>query len=471
MKNRTFNARAGNRIIIGPRAPSAVDYVLILLFLVGIYLGAAAHLPGGIPIPCVVAGVAGLILLIKRAGDISERQFIPFVTILALYLISILFGPGEDYLREYFKGFIQLAYSLAIVYGFFLAASRLQRDQLARIFLWFCVFIAIGAALENYVQAFRDISDGFRQQVYSFGVYASDLRDQLFYGRIRPKLFTSEPSAMTFAYTLFAFAWYVLSRNRYKLLGYIGLIVIGYFLMRGPTLVLGMFLVPIYEFLLASRRGPPWAARLDSIRVVSGLVLAAVLLTATVFVGAIVYQERIATIFNGGDPSFFSRIVAPLLTAHDVISRHPFAGAGLTGWEVIQTTVQQIYATAPGMQGFKVDNAAFVVTNYFWLHWIFLGLFWGSVIIGAYTWFLHSLGVPSVAFCWIVWVVFGQASGGYVDPRTWSVLLMAATLAVIHDREARQEDLAKSIATRERLRERELQKARIRQANAGLSAS
>ena len=470
MRNPNPNARAGV-LVAKPRSPSAADHVLVFVFLVGIYLGVAAQLPGGIPIPCVVAGMAGLVLLIAHAGDINERQFIPFVTILALYLISILFGPGDDYLREYFKGFIQLAYSLAIVYGFFLAASRFQRDRLAGMFFWFCIFIIVGTTLENYVPAFRDISDAFRREVYSFGVYASDLRDQLFYGRIRPKLFTSEPSAVTFAYTLFIFSWYVLSRNRYKLIGYIGFIVIGYFLMRGPTLILGMFLVPIYEFLLASRRGPPWAARLDSIRVVTGFVLTAVLLTATIFVAAIVYQERIATIFNGGDPSFFSRIVAPLLTAQDVISKHPFSGAGLTGWEVIQTTVQQIYATAPGMQGFKVDNAAYVVTNYFWLHWIFLGLFWGSIIIGALTWFLNSLGVPSVTFCWVVWVIFGQASGGYVDPKTWTVLLLAATLAVIHDREARWADVAKNIAEKERLRGREAQKARIRHANVGLSPS
>jgi len=470
MKNPTFNARV-EIAMVKPRPPTAVDRVLIFLFLAGIYLGVAVTLPGGIPIPCVVAGIAGLVLLIKNSGYISERQFIPFVTVLALFLISVLFGPGEDYLREYFKGFIQLAYSLAIVYGFFLAASRFQRDQLGGIFFWFCIFIAVGATLENYVPSFRDISDEFRRNVYSFGVYASDARDQLFYGRVRPKLFTSEPSAMTFAYTLFAFSWYVLSRNRGKLLGYIGLIVIGYFLMRGPTLILGMFLVPIYEFLLASRRGPPWAARLDSIRVVVGLVLAGVLLTATVFVGAIVYEERITTIINGGDPSFFSRIVAPLLTAHEVISKHPFSGAGITGWEVIQTTVEQIYATAPGMQAFRVDNAAYVVTNYFWLHWIFLGLFWGSITIAALTWFLNSIGVPSIAFCWVVWLVFGQASGGYVDPRTWTVLLLAATLAVIHDRDARQADLTKSVAGKGRLRGREPQKARIRHANAGLSAT
>jgi len=452
------------------RSPSAVDHILVFLFLVGIYLGVAAKLPGGIPIPCVVAGLAGLLLLIKHAVHISERQFIPFVSVLALYLISIVFAPGEDYLREYFKGFIQISYSLAIVYGFFLAASNFSRDKLAGMFFWFCVFIAVGATLENYVPAFRDISDSFRSAVYDFGVYASDLRDQIFYGRVRPKLFTSEPSAMTFAYTLFGFSWYILSRNRWKLVGYIGVTIVGYFLMRGPTLVLGMFLVPVYEFLLAARRGPPWAARLDSIRVITGLVLCGVLLTATIFLAALVYQERITAAVSGEDPSFFSRIVAPLLTAREVVSNHPVTGAGLTGWEVIRLAVEQIYATAPGMQRFIVDNPAYVITNYFWLHWIFLGLFWGSILIGALTWFLRSLGVPSIAFCWIVWVVFGQASGGYVDPRTWVVLLLAATLSVIHEREARQDDLAKSMAENERIRMRRMrQQAQLGKANVGLS--
>jgi hypothetical protein len=57
----------------------------------------------------------------------------------------------------------------------------------------------------------------------------------------------------------------------------------------------------------------------------------------------------------------------------------------------------------------------------------------------ALTLFLRSLGTPSILFCWTVWVVFGQAAGGYVTPLAWITLLLACTLSVIHERE-RQPD-------------------------------
>ncbi len=117
------------------------------------------------------------------------------------------------------------------------------------------------------------------------------------------------------------------------------------------------------------------------------------------------------------------------------------AGAGLTGWEFIEPTVQDIYANAASLASdYYFGSAAESITNYFWLHWIFLGLFWGVLVMIALSGFLRSLGAPSLLFCWAVWVVFGQSSGGYVDPRTWIVLLLACTVSVIHEREARAAD-------------------------------
>ena len=54
--------------------------------------------------------------------------------------------------------------------------------------------------------------------------------------------------------------------------------------------------------------------------------------------------------------------------------------------------------------------------NYFWEHWIYLGLVWGLIMVGALTVWLRVLGVPSAAFCWMVWAILGQASGAYVGP-------------------------------------------------------
>lgn len=423
--------------------PDAINRWLVVLYLLGFYLGVAAKLPGGIPVPAVLAGIAGALLLLKNTGRIAERHLVPLITVLVLYLLSVLTVPNYGYLREHFKGFIQLSYSLILGYGLFLAITRHRRIELTRVFLLFCLAILVGCAFENFT-GFREISNDFRSRVFESGLYEADLRDQYLYGRIRPKLFTSEPSAVTFAYTLFAFAWYVLAHARLKLLAYIALLMAGYWLMRGPTLLLGFALIPVYEVLLASRRGPTGIARLDLSRASLALAFTAILVVAAIFAGSALYAERIEDIVAGRDISFFARMIAPLLTAIAIVGEHPLTGAGLTGWEFIEPTVQQIYATAPTLSlDYHFSSAAPAITNYFWLHWIFLGLFWGSVLIAALTWFVHALGTPSVLFCWAAWVVFGQGSGGYVDPRTWTVLLLTCAIAVLHEREARQTDSAR----------------------------
>lgn len=427
------------------RTPTLVDHLLVVGFLLGIYLGVAAHLPGGIPVPTILAGIAGGILLLKNAGRITDRHVISLVGVVVIFLLSTLTAPDYTYLGERFKGVVQLSYSLTIGYAFYLAAAQYNRNRLARPFLWLCLFIVAGCALENYVPAFRDLSDGFRSFAFNnANVYNADLRDQILYGRIRPKLFTSEPSAVTFVYTLFAFAWYVLSTARGKLLGFLALVTIGYVLMRGPSLLLGLVTIPLYEILIAARRGPPTNVHYDTATVIRSTTAAVFLAAGTVLAGAGLYQERIGIILNGQDPSFFSRIVAPALTAFKVVAQHPVTGAGLTGWEYIESIVQQIYSASNALAtDYYFDNAAVALTNYFWLHWIFLGLFWGIVTLLALSVFLRTLGAPSLLFCWSVWAVFGQSSGGYVDPQTWTVLLLTCTVSVIAERDARAADAAR----------------------------
>jgi hypothetical protein len=36
-----------------------------------------------------------------------------------------------------------------------------------------------------------------------------------------------------------------------------------------------------------------------------------------------------------------------------------------------------------------------------------------------------------VLYCWTVWLILGQASGSYVGPKTWSVLLIAAAASIL----------------------------------------
>jgi hypothetical protein len=120
------------------------------------------------------------------------------------------------------------------------------------------------------------------------------------------------------------------------------------------------------------------------------------------------------------------------MVAFEVLKTYPWAGAGLTGepflGDLVATTFMKssMYSAAWGF-----SKAAEVLTNYFWLHWIYLGLVWGIATLAALSLWLRVIGAPSVLFCWGVWVIFGQASGAYVGPKTWVVLLMAAGLGAL----------------------------------------
>jgi hypothetical protein len=81
-----------------------------------------------------------------------------------------------------------------------------------------------------------------------------------------------------------------------------------------------------------------------------------------------------------------------------------------------------------------VHPATELLINYFCLHWIYLGPFFGVVVIAAISLWLRVLGVPSPAFCWFSWAILGQASGAYVGPTCWAVLFLTGAAALIHQR-------------------------------------
>lgn len=429
----------------GTAGPDALDVALLLLYLLGIYLGIEIRLSASTPIPTVVAGLAGGVMLLKHMNRLRESQLLPLLLVVALYLGSILGASIDDmaFLKKRTTGLLQLTYSFAIGYGLYITALLFERERLARIFGWFCLAMVVGCALENYVGPFRALSDAVRGVIFDFGVYSADRRDLLLYGLIRPKLFTSEPSAVTFGFTLFAFCWYVLSEWRWKLPAYVALFAVAYLLMRGPTLVLGLVLLVPYELCLVPRRQTPSGSRYDLSRGTLAVSLALVLLAVAAVALLTLYAERIADIRAGTDPSFFSRVTAPMLVAFEIFRSHPIAGIGLTAESVIDNLVGQIYAQSGDLvSNYSFQSAKYALTNYFWTHWIYLGAIWGVILLVAISGYLRALGAPSLLFCWGVWIVFGQASGAYVSPKTWTVLYLACVISILHQRVASHRPLA-----------------------------
>jgi hypothetical protein len=409
------------------------DHVLLTIFFFGLITGIDIRLGAGLPIPAVVAGAAACVMIIRRLSMVTERHLLAMLILLLIYVASVLCASGYEMLGERFKGLIQLSYSIVIAYALFLTITIYDRDQLARIFMAACIIIVIGTALETYT-SFRTVSDGFRAKVFSSGVYESDIRDLRLYGRIRPKLFTSEPSFISFAYLLFAFAWYGVSRFSAKLLVFFGLLGVGYIFMRGPTLLLGAPLAGAYELFLAPRYNSTTHGKISFWRVMFGVLACGVLAVTFVVAGSALFSERLYQLMSRGDVSFFYRVIGPALIAFDALQNYPLAGIGLTGEEFIENKVWQIYFSSPLVTlQYRTNPINTVLTNYFWLHWLYLGLGFGTIaLIGIYNW-MKKLDVPCILFSWIVWMSFGQAMGAYVSPRTWCVLLLAAGIAKLHE--------------------------------------
>jgi hypothetical protein len=408
------------------------DLFLLTLFMIGIYLGVAIQVTPTIPIPAAPSGLAGLILLWRRRDQMVPAHLMALLAVILLYLLSILCATDLAYLSKRFTGLVQLSYSLIIGYALFLTLIRAERRQLARLFLGFSLVILVGALLEDYA-GLRAVSDRVRLAIYDSGIYDADLRDELLYGRVRPKLFTSEPSAVTFGYTLFCFGWLITSRWRWKLLGYLALAGMALFVLPGPTLLLLLVLAVPYELFIDGRTAGGGSRGVGGL--VKTVVCAIVLIAATFIVGTSVFAERLHEISSGKDASFFFREIGPALTAIDVIKRYPWAGAGLTGEPFIAGEVINVFVrSAEFSSAWTYQKVGDVLANYFWLHWIYLGLVWGTVILAALTAWLKILGVPSALFCWTVWIILGQASGAYVSPKTWTVFILAAAASVIHQR-------------------------------------
>ena len=424
----TIAARA-SRAATAPRRLDFIDTVLVVIFLLGLYLGVSLAISDKVPLTCAPSGIAGLIMLWRRRDQIVPKHLAGLLLVVTVYLCSVLAASDYSFLGKRFTGLLQLSYSLVIGYAMFLTLLQGDRRQIANILLWFCFAIIVGCLLENHA-GLRPLSDAMRERLYQTDqVYDADLRDQVLYGRIRPKLFTSEPSAVTFAYTHFSSAWLVVSPWRRKLLVYFGLIAMALFVLPGPTLVLMVFLAaPYLVFLAGTRPG----GRASVSRTVGALAFAAVLVGAAVAFGSILFAERLNELATGRDASFFYRFTGPMLVAFDMFRTYPWAGAGLTGEPFIGNNVMNVYMNSPSFQAaWRITRVADVLTNYVWLHWIYLGLVWGVLTLVAISVWLRLLGVPSVLYCWTVWIILGQASGSYVGPKTWSVMLIGAAVSIL----------------------------------------
>ncbi|HEY4168305.1 MAG TPA: hypothetical protein VGM96_16090 [Reyranella sp.] len=410
-----------------PQKLDFLDCALVILFLLGLYLGVAIQITDKVPLTCAPSGFAGLWMLWRRRNEIRQSHLAGLLLVMLVFIGSILSADNVSFLGKRTTGLLQLTYSVVIAYGMFLTLVRAERAQIAAILLTFCLFIIIGSALETW-GGLRPVSDFVRGKLYNKGyIYDADLRDEILYGRVRPKLFTSEPSAVTFAYTHYCAVWLAISAWRYKYVMYAGLLGLAIVVLPGPTLMLMLLLATPYVMFLAGGE-----RRTSPSRMIGAVVVSCLVVLVAYVGGQVLFAARLHELQAGKDASFFYRFTGPMLVAIDMFKHHPWAGSGLTGEPYIADRVLDVFMNSASFQSaWRIPKVADVLTNFFWLHWIYLGAVWGVIVLAALSVWLRMLGTVSLLYCWSVWVVLGQASGSYVGPKTWAVLLIGAATTIL----------------------------------------
>ncbi|MDM8557611.1 hypothetical protein [Candidatus Parabeggiatoa sp. HSG14] len=399
-----------------------VGYWLIVLYLLGIYT--SVHLYSGeqLLVPVFVAGIAGFLLLIKNHKRIRVRHVKAIGLIVTIAWLSVLFKGTDAFFIERVKGGIQMTYSILLAYGFFLEVSKWKKEQAAKLFYYACLLIIIGCALENYT-SFKSLSDNFRYAVFHSGIYEALDRDIAFFGGERPKLFTSEPSHVS-KFLLFSITlWLVLSLKKRKF--YIKAILVSLtaaFVTGSPSLVL---LIPISLIIAVYLEGNgfyPFLKRMSIRKFLLYFVFMLLMLGSLTVAVTTVLSGRLTAMIEG-EGSTIIRVVAPPLITFDVLKEYPMWGAGITGKEMVADKVFYRLTDDFGLTYITdIEWATNMVTNAFWLHWIYLGLFGGILMVWAIYRLMKVLGVKHYLYCLFLILIFSQTMGGYVGARTWMIL-------------------------------------------------
>ena len=182
----------------------------------------------------------------------------------------------------------------------------------------------------------------FASVLYSRGLYENDLRDVLFYNRVRPKFFASEPASVTFCYALFSFIWMVVSPWRWKMPVYVALIGLGLFAMPGPTLLLMLLLMLPYMLFLGSRRQAGWTRVASwSSPASRGCSLAAFVVLAPVAVSRAARRDHIGQrsqfLLPGAGPAMAGVGIMEHYPLPAAASREPFIESEVTNLYVRST--------------------------------------------------------------------------------------------------------------------------------------
>jgi hypothetical protein len=282
----------------------------------------------------------------------------------------------------------------------------------------------IGTFFEIFTD-FKEISDVFREKMFKGNLYNADLRDIYFYGMIRPKLFTEEPSHVAKFYLLCLFVWFSLSKNKFRYIILFLFTVLGVVLIRSHLILM---IIPISMVVEAFYRKKVKFNFKNKYRGIyfdksyaTFIILVAIL--SILLINTIV-DKRVNQIISGDDDSFKIRFTGPIMIAYEVLKKNPLIGVGISGKEAIEEIINNVYYNIDVKYYSVYSFSTNIVMSYFIYYGIFGGILFG---IGIYV-LIERQEIKQKNLLFLIFLIFSQTMGGFVSMRPWGYFFIIAAI-------------------------------------------
>lgn len=403
---------------------SSLVLALFALYIVGAHLRLSIYAGTAIVVPMYLmlfsAAIATLLFLDELIARMGGELLLIALLLLALPVLGG--APGNDF-RNTLTGTLQLFASIVAAMAFACALRTLAPARTRRLILWLFAGLIALSLLET--AGLKPAIDALRDALYSGSgrhVYEATQRDIAIYGRVRATALASEPSFLADTICFLALASFFLDPARGRPASWLRLL---------GLMSLGALASPSFKmvfYLLGAAIWQLWPGTLrGALGLIAGLGVGAGLafLFRTPLIGLL--------LAGAGDHlvsgSFYGRIGVAHTVGLEALRRQPLFGFGPSNDAGLHPILLQVWQDSGAFALFPWylgRPAPELMSNGFWWAWCFLGLAGGAMFFTLVARLLRKAGTAHPWRCllctWVVW----YAGAAFVDPRSWSVVLLFA---------------------------------------------
>ncbi len=408
---------------------ASVRVFLLHLVLIGLYTQFHLYRGSTILFPFVLPNLIGAFVFVSYISRYNVRPSLSILGAIAIfsigYLIAALVG---GYFGQAMSKFVQLVVSIFSGFGIAILITRIGPDRLRRILLRLSVGILITAIAEAYL-GFYPIMLKINEVLYAWrpaGFYIDAGRDVANWGAVRPLVFSTEPSLVGIWGSVLMIGATMLSTaqdwKRYAIL--IAYVVVLLFVTRSTTSM--VILISHLVATLFDRR-----FSLSKQLVVLGVAIAMTIVLTLSSAATLVGQYAEGT-------SFFARILGPYMTTIEVLRINPIFGLGLGNENALETIIMDVWnrtgMLAASMHYIKQWGITGMLTNNFFLLWIYFGVVGGLIFLGIVFALVRQLGRYPMVMVALTSFGVWMTVGGFVDARSWFFVYFFISCAILSER-------------------------------------